>query len=115
MELLDLTATIHFDTTELDVAIEKVNRLISLLEKAREMAGSQDRGEKTGRSYGFRSDEYDQIIVFNDEQEFKEIVAANPRMTAIMGADDQTREEYPGVFIAGLVEYLPADKTEAHL
>ena len=43
MDLLDLTATIHFDTTELNVAIEKVNRLLALLEKAQEIAGSQDR------------------------------------------------------------------------
>lgn len=41
MELLELTATIHFDTTELDVAIEKVNRLLVLLKEAKETAGSQ--------------------------------------------------------------------------
>ena len=57
-----------------------------------------------GRSYGFRPDGYDQIIVFDNEGDFKEIVAANPGMTAIMGADDHTRQEFPGVFIAGLKE-----------
>lgn len=66
-------------------------------------------------SYGFRPNGYDQIIVFKDEELFKEIVAANPRMTAIMGADDHTRKEFPGVFIAGLMEYLPEDNTEARL
>lgn len=60
-------------------------------------------------SYGFRPNGYNQIIVFKDEELFKEIMAANPHMTAIMGADDHTRKEFPGVFIAGLVEYLPKE------
>lgn len=42
MELLDLTATIHVDTAELDVAIEKANRLLMLLEKAKALAGSKN-------------------------------------------------------------------------
>lgn len=42
MDLLELNVTIHIDTTELDVAIEKVNRLLSLLKIAKEMAGSRD-------------------------------------------------------------------------
>lgn len=57
-----------------------------------------------GQSYGFRPDRYNQIIVFSCEQEFKDVVAANPHMTAIMGADDHTRETYPGVYIAGIME-----------
>lgn len=55
-----------------------------------------------GQSYGFRPDRYNQIIVFDNEEDFNEIVAANPHMTAIMGADDHTRKNYPGVFIAGV-------------
>ena len=55
-------------------------------------------------SYGFRPNGYDQIIVFKDEELFKEIVAANPRMTAIMGADELTKGMFPGVFIAGLLD-----------
>lgn len=54
------------------------------------------------KSYGFRPDGYNQIIVFDDERDFQRIVAANPHMTAIMGADDYTKNEYPGVFIAGV-------------
>lgn len=57
-----------------------------------------------GKSYGFSPHKYNQIIVFDNEDDFKEIVAANPNMTAIMGADDHTRSEYPGVFIAGILE-----------
>lgn len=55
-----------------------------------------------GQSFGFRPDGYNQIIIFSDEQDFKKIVAANPNMTAIMGADGYTRENYPGVFAAGI-------------
>ncbi len=53
-----------------------------------------------GSSFGFSTDGRSQVVVFSDEQDFHEIVAANPNMTAIMGADDHTRENYPGVFIA---------------
>lgn len=42
MDLLELNATIHFDTTELDVAIEKANRLLALLQEAQKAAGSQN-------------------------------------------------------------------------
>lgn len=57
-----------------------------------------------GQSYGFCPRRFNQIIVFSDERDFKEIVAANPHMTAIIGADDHTRLEYPGVFIAGVAD-----------
>ena len=57
---------------------------------------------KTGKSYGFRPEGYNQIIVFDNEEDFQRIVAANPAMTAIMGADDYTRENFPGVFIVGV-------------
>lgn len=55
-----------------------------------------------GKSFGFRPDEYNQIIVFKSESDFKAIVSANNHMIAIMGADDYTKSEYPGVFIAGI-------------
>lgn len=61
-------------------------------------------GEHIVDSYGFRPDGYDQIIVFNNEDAFKQILAANPGMTAIMVVDDHTKEEFPGVFIAGLLD-----------
>lgn len=64
-------------------------------------------------SYGFSPDGYSQIIVFKDKDLFDEVLAANPHMTAIMGADDHTKKEFPGVFIAGLVEYLPEDNNDA--
>ncbi len=64
----------------------------------------QDVADKPGTSYGFRPDRYNQIIVFNSESDFNAILAANPHMTAIMGADDHTKSEYPGVFIAGIRE-----------
>ena len=57
---------------------------------------------RKGYSYGFSPVGFNQIIVFSDEQAFKEIVSANQNMTAIMGADDHTRKNYPGVFIAGV-------------
>lgn len=59
-------------------------------------------GENVVDSYGFSTNGYDQIIVFKDPSIFAEILAANPHMTAIMGADDHTREEFPGVYIAAI-------------
>ncbi len=41
MELLDLNAVIHLDLNEIDAAIEKVNRLLSLLQEVKKTAGSQ--------------------------------------------------------------------------
>lgn len=69
---------------------------------------------ETNQSYGFCPRGFNQIIVFSDEHDFKEIVAANPHMTAIMGADDHTRLEYPGVFIAGVVDGSHEDKQGSH-
>ena len=43
MELLDLNTVVHLELHEIDAAIEKVNRLLSLLEKAKETAGSQNK------------------------------------------------------------------------
>lgn len=57
-----------------------------------------------GRSYGFRPNGFNQIIIFNNERDFKEIVAANPHMMTIIGADDHTKREFPGVYIAGVME-----------
>ncbi|MGN0663934.1 MAG: hypothetical protein ACI4L5_02555 [Negativibacillus sp.] len=63
-------------------------------------------------AYGFSGWPYDQIIVFNDEEYFKQIVAANPHMVALMGADDYTKENFPGVFIAGLKSSAQPDNGE---
>lgn len=65
------------------------------------------------KSYGFRPDRYNQIIVFDCEDDFKRIVAANPDMTAIMGADDYTKSEYPGLFIAGVKNVQSSTRKEA--
>lgn len=66
-----------------------------------------------GQAYGFSTHGYNQIIVFSDAEEFKEIVAANPNMTAIMGADDHTKEKYPGVFLAGVMASPHTGKQES--
>lgn len=65
-----------------------------------------------GKSYGFSAVRFNQIIIFDDERDFKAVVAANPYMTAIMGGDDYTRENYPGLYIAGVTANLPLDNTE---
>lgn len=63
-------------------------------------------------SYGFRAKRYETIIVFRDENAFKEIIAANPNMIAVMGADDYTKKNFPGVFIAGIYPNSQQDKEE---
>lgn len=53
-----------------------------------------------GQSFGFSVTERTQIVVFSDEQDFCKILATNPNMTAIIGADNRTKKNFPGVFIA---------------
>lgn len=43
MDVLDLNAVVHFDTSDIDEAIEKANRLLALLMEAKKAAGSQNR------------------------------------------------------------------------
>lgn len=61
------------------------------------------------QSYGFSSNGFNTIVVFKEESDMREIVAANPGMTAIMGADSYTKNNFPGVFIAGVKESSHAD------
>lgn len=62
------------------------------------------------QSYGFSPMGFSQVIVFTSEGDFKEIIAANQHMTAIMGADDYTKRNFPGVFIAGIKANSQGDK-----
>ena len=62
---------------------------------------SETEGKKTG-AIGFSTAEFNQIVVFSQKDDFEKIVAANPNMTAIIGADDYTRDALPGVFVAGV-------------
>lgn len=57
-----------------------------------------------GESYGVFAAPFAEIIVFSNERDFKEIVSANPQMTAIIGADGYTKEHFPGVYIAGVTK-----------
>ena len=68
------------------------------------------KGEKCGYSFGFSPCAYNQIVVFANGNEFEKIIAANPNMTAIIGADDYTRKNFPGVFIAGIKANSHTDK-----
>lgn len=54
-----------------------------------------------GISFGFSPAGFNQILVFNDREDFQKIMAANPHMTAIVGDSDRT-QFIPGVFIAGV-------------
>lgn len=61
-------------------------------------------------SYGISAIPYSEIIIFDDEADFKKIVSANPQMTAIIGADGYTQKCFPGVFVAGVKKSQPKDK-----
>lgn len=54
-------------------------------------------------AYGFAGAAFNQIIVFCSGEAMNAAIAANPHMTAIMGADDYTRSAFPGVYIAGIM------------
>lgn len=53
-------------------------------------------------AYGFAGTAFNQIIVFRSGKAMNAAIAANPHMTAIMGADGHTRSTFPGVYIAGV-------------
>lgn len=53
-------------------------------------------------AYGFAGTAFNQIIVFRSGEAMNAAIAANPHMTAIMGADGHTRMLFPGVYIAGV-------------
>lgn len=64
-----------------------------------------------GMSIGFSPAGFNQIVVFTEKKDFKEIVAANPAMTAIIEDSDHN------IYIAGIkgaASSLPG-KAEAHL
>lgn len=66
-------------------------------------------------SYGFAGAAYNQIVVIRDEKSFFEILAANPHMEGIVGADEETRENFPGVYIAGIKSRLHRDNMQDNL
>lgn len=72
----------------------------------------QAMSDRAMESYGFSPSEFNQIIVFRCEEDFKEALAFNHNMTAIIGDDKHTKEFYPGVFIAGVKASLPRGKED---
>lgn len=60
-------------------------------------------------SHSFPVDDFDRIVLFQDEETLRAIVANNANMRIIAGADDDTKSKYPGAFIAGV---LSADALE---
>lgn len=77
-------------------------------EKTCELSG----GRRT--SFGFCPDGYNQIVIFTDDNEFREVLAENPNMVAITGNDPFTIENFPGVYVAGVMENSQPDRPEAH-
>lgn len=69
----------------------------------------------SGMSFGFSPAGYNQIILFTDEGMFQTVMAANPHMTAIVGADDHTKKEFPGVFLAGVKTSPQTNRAETEL
>ena len=67
-------------------------------------------------SYGFAGIAYDQIIIFRSREAFEIILKSNPYMEAIVGGDDETRDNFPGVYIAGIISkhHRDWDKLAAH-
>ena len=59
--------------------------------------GREVKGVRTvGTSMGFSPAGFNQIVVFSDKNDFKDIVAANPAMTAISEDSDHN------IYIAGV-------------
>lgn len=70
------------------------------------------RGLSDGRctSFGFCPDGYNQIVIFTDGNEFREVLAENPNMVAIAGNDPFTIENFPGVYVSGVMENSQPDR-----
>ena len=46
-------------------------------------------------------DQFDRILIFNNEQDFKEAVEGHEHVTPLVGERPSDREQFPQVFIAG--------------
>lgn len=66
-------------------------------------------------SLGFWGAAYNQVIIFREEEDFNTALSANgPRMEAIIGRDERTRRNFPGVYVAGIKSNLHRDYMEDH-
>lgn len=66
-------------------------------------------------SYGFAGLAYNQIIVFKDAKTFLQTLEANPHMEGIIGADEESRRNFPGVYIAGIKSQYHRDNMRRSL
>ena len=90
----------------------------ALADTIRAILAEQGKETRMIKSFGFSPSGYNQIIIFlSDGKEFERVLKSNPNMVAILGNDDRTRKEYPGIFIAGIKAEasLQEDSTEGNL
>lgn len=66
------------------------------------------------RTFGFSGSAYNQVIVFQNEEDFRMALSANPKMEAIMGDRQKDKEHFPDVYIAGIRANSQTDKSAGH-
>lgn len=66
-----------------------------------------------GQSCGFSARGYNQIVIFDNGNDLREIVAANPNMKIIIDGDDGILPAFPNLFVAGVMDKQPQDVVAA--
>lgn len=57
---------------------------------------------------------YNQIVIFDNGSDLREIVAANPNMKIIIDGDDGILPAFPKLFVAAVIAKQPQDAVAAH-
>ncbi|MEG1525662.1 MAG: hypothetical protein RR475_11670 [Clostridia bacterium] len=66
-------------------------------------------------SCGFSVRGYNQVIIFNDGNDLREIVAANPNMVIVIDGDDGAISAFPRLFVAAVKATQSLDVVAAPL
>lgn len=53
-------------------------------------------------SCGFSTQGYNQIVIFDNGNDLREVVAANPNMTIVIDGDDGILPAFPNLFVAAV-------------
>lgn len=71
-----------------------------------EAAKLDERMNEKSKSYGINVSDVFMVILFDDETDFRDALEVNPHLRPLMGIDEYGKEQFPGVFMAGVVEML---------
>ena len=63
------------------------------------------------KSLGIPAGGYSMIIVFNDEETFRQALKENSHLKPLMGVENYEKENFPEIFIAGMAKVDNAEQS----